>query len=122
MSPSKLDSELAAQPPAVIGELKGKSYEIGALKAVNRLKLGRVLWRSGIIERIAFQNLARTPFTQLANFTGQPAMSVPLHWTRAGLPCGVQFTARIGDEATLFRVAAQLEAERPWFKKRPAVV
>lgn len=111
-----------AQPPALIGELKGKSYEIGALKAVNRLKLGRVLWRSGIIERIAFQNLARTPFTQLANFTGQPAMSVPLHWTRAGLPCGVQFTARIGDEATLFRVAAQLEAERPWFKKRPAVV
>jgi len=111
-----------AQPPAAIGELKGKSYEIGALKAVNRLKLGRVLWRSGIIERIAFQNLARTPFTQLANFTGQPAMSVPLHWTRAGLPCGVQFTARIGDEATLFRVAAQLEAERPWFKKRPAVV
>jgi amidase len=111
-----------AQPPALIGELKPKAYEITALKAVSRLGLGRLLRRSGIIDRIALQNMARTPFTQLANFTGQPAMSVPLHWTREGLPCGVHFMARIGDEATLFRVAAQLEAERPWFEKRPAAV
>jgi amidase len=111
-----------AQPPAFIGELKPKPYQIGALKAVSRLKLGRLLRRSGIIDRIAIQNMARTPFTQLANFTGQPAMSVPLHWTREGLPCGVHFMARIGDEASLFRVAAQLEAERPWFEKRPALV
>jgi amidase len=111
-----------AQPPAFIGELKPSPYEIAALKAVSRLGLGRLLRRSGIIDRIALQNLARTPFTQLANFTGQPAMSVPLHWTREGLPCGVHFMARIADEATLFRMAAQLEAERPWFEKRPAVV
>jgi amidase len=111
-----------AQPPAFIGELKPKPCEIAALKAVRRLGLGRLLRRSGIIDRIALQNLARTPFTQLANFTGQPAMSVPQHWTREGLPCGVHFMARIADEATLFRVAAQLEAERPWFEKRPAVV
>jgi amidase len=110
-----------AQPPALIGELKPKPYEIGALRAVHRLGLGGLLRRSGIIDRIAIQNLARTPFTQLANFTGQPAMSVPLHWTREGLPCGVHFMARIGDEATLFRVAAQLEAERPWFEKRPVM-
>ena len=111
-----------AQPPAFIGELKPKPYEIAALKAVSRLGLGRLLRRSGIIDRIAIQNMARTPFTQLANFTGQPAMSVPLHWTREGLPCGVHFMARIGDEATLFRVATQLEAARPWFEKRPVVV
>jgi amidase len=111
-----------AQPPAFIGELKPKPHEIGALKAVNRLKLGRLLRRSGIIDRMAFTNMARTPFTQLANFTGQPAMSVPLHWTREGLPCGVHFMARIGEEAMLFRLAAQLEAERPWFHKRPALV
>jgi amidase len=111
-----------AQPPAFIGELKPKPYQIGALKAVSRLKLGRLLRRSGIIDRMALQNMARTPFTQLANFTGQPAMSVPLHWTAQGLPCGVHFMARIGDEAMLFRLASQLEAERPWFDKRPAMV
>jgi amidase len=110
-----------AQPPARIGELQPKPYEVLALKAVNRLGLGRLLRRSGAIERIAIQNMARTPFTQLANFTGQPAMSVPLHWTREGLPCGVHFMARIGDEATLFRLAAQLEQEQPWFQRRPSL-
>jgi amidase len=48
-------------------------------------------------------------------------MSVPLHWTREGLPCGVHFMARIGEEATLFRLAAQLEQEQPWFQRRPVV-
>jgi amidase len=110
-----------AQPPALIGELKGRPCEIALLEAVDRLGLGRLLRASGVIERIAFQNLARTPFTQLANFTGQPAVSLPLHWTRTGLPCGVHFTARIGEEATLLRLAAQLESERPWFDRRPAV-
>jgi amidase len=58
----------------------------------------------------------------LANFTGQPAMSVPLHWSQDGLPCGMQFMARIGDEATLFRLAKQLEDEKPWFDKNPEAV
>jgi amidase len=80
------------------------------------------LRRSGVIDRIAIQNMARTPFTQLANFTGQPAMSVPLHWTPDGLPCGVHFMARTGDEATLFRLAAQLEKTSPWSHRRPTLL
>ncbi len=61
------------------------------------------------------------PFTPPFNFTGQPAMSVPLAWSETGLPIGMQFAARYGDEATLFRVAAQLEAARPWRAKKPAI-
>ncbi len=58
-------------------------------------------------------------FTMLYNGTGQPAMSVPLHWSTKGLPVGVMFASRFGDEATLYRLAAQLEAERPWKDQRP---
>lgn len=61
------------------------------------------------------------PFTPIANVTGQPAMSVPLVWTEAGLPIGTQFVARHGDEATLFRLGAQLEAVRPWAQRWPAL-
>jgi amidase len=48
-------------------------------------------------------------------------MNVPLHWNAAGLPIGTMFTGRFGDEATLFRLASQLEVARPWKDRRPAV-
>ena len=60
-----------------------------------------------------------TSFTAIANIAGTPAVSLPLHWTADGLPVGVQLLGRYGDEATLLRVSAQLEQERPWFNRRP---
>jgi amidase len=67
------------------------------------------------------QVFSYAPFTPLFNTTGQPAISLPLHWSAGGLPVGVQIAGRFGDEATLLRVAAQLEQARPWAAKRPPV-
>ena len=60
-------------------------------------------------------------FTLPFNISGQPAISLPLHWSEDGLPIGVQFAARYADEATLFRLAAQLEKARPWIDRKPPV-
>ncbi len=71
---------------------------------------------------VQFRNAGRfTPFTQVANITGQPAVSVPLYWSEDGLPIGVQLIGKPADEATLFRISAQLEAARPWRDRRPPV-
>jgi Asp-tRNA(Asn)/Glu-tRNA(Gln) amidotransferase A subunit family amidase len=62
-----------------------------------------------------------SPFTVWFNLTGQPAMMLPLGRSADGLPVAVQLVARYGDEATLFRLAAQLEAARPWLRRKPAL-
>ncbi|MFN3522192.1 MAG: amidase [Phenylobacterium sp.] len=61
------------------------------------------------------------PFTPPFNFSGQPSLSLPLEQDSAGLPIGMMFTGRYADEATLFRLAAQLEKEAPWKDRRPAL-
>jgi amidase len=62
-----------------------------------------------------------TPFTSPYNMTGQPAVSLPMHWTDAGLPVGVQLVGRPMHDELVLRVAAQLERARPWAHRHPEV-
>jgi amidase len=87
-----------AQPPSRIGQYDGR----GALWTLNAV-------------------IARVPYNAPWNFTGQPAASVPAGLGGDGLPRGVQIVGRPGDEATLLSLAAQIEAERPWAQRRPAL-
>ena len=62
-----------------------------------------------------------SPFTVWFNLTGQPGLMLPLGQSRGGLPLAVQLVGRFGDETTLIRLGAQLEAARPWFGRKPAL-
>jgi amidase len=86
-----------AQPPALVGGLRNDADPAADFEAQKRF----------------------TPFTAPYNMSGQPAISIPLHWTDGGLPIGVQLVGRPHDEATLLRLAAQLEAARPWRLRTP---
>jgi len=84
--------------------------------------LGTFAYRPGTDPFELRRKMARfTPFSYFANATGQPAMAVPTYWTPEGLPVGNQYIGRFGDEATLFRLASQIEAERPWAQRHPPV-
>src|SRR3954466_14766837 len=85
------------------------------------LKIGELNTMSEDLSHIAPILRRYMPATAMFNMSGQPAMSVPLAWNKAGLPLGMMFSARFADEATLFRLAAQLEQARPWKSKLPPV-
>ena len=103
-----------ADPPTKIGELAMKSGEVSLMKWVSRLNLIKIIKKSGFVDDLIRRSLKRTPFTQLANLTGQPAMSLPLHLSGLGLPLGVQFIAAKGREDILYRLAGQLEETEHW--------
>jgi amidase len=115
-----------ADPPVRHGTGDMPALALQALGVLRRTGVLGALVRSGVldgvVERIARDNLRHVPFTQLANLTGTPAMSVPLHWTPAGLPLGVQFVAPFGREDRLLQLARQLELAQPWFHRLPAWV
>ena len=91
-----------ARPPAPLGEMNQNQAGMSAMEWTRKV-------------------FAYCPFTPLFNTTGQPAISLPLYWTPTGLPIGVQIAGRFGDEATLIRLASQLEQARPWSKRKPPV-
>jgi amidase len=104
-----------ARVPWLHGDLKPTAVEERVMEGLRRAPVGPALM--AIFRKLGARTLESIPNTALFNMTGQPAMSVPLHWSPDGLPVGVQFVGRFGEEATLFRLAGQLEQARPWFNR-----
>ena len=109
-----------ARPAPKVGEIyPTKMQEIlayGLSKAPTRKALYLAL------DEMAKTPLSATPNTQLFNITGQPAISLPTHWTNSDIPVGTQWIGRFGDEATLLRLAGQIELARPWKDRKPPFV
>jgi amidase len=106
-----------AYPPVPIGCFDLNTWEAVQLAILRAVPIKPLLER--VLDVLSKEVFETTANTMLFNMTGQPAASVPLCWNDAGLPIGIQFAARVGDEAALFRLAGQLEQARPWFDKRP---
>lgn len=110
-----------ATPPPRIGAFTPPLPVRLAQKALLTAKVGGLLRHTPLVDQLITQNLGWVPYTQLANLTGRPAMSVPLHWTAEGLPIGVQLVGRLGADGLLLRLGAQLEQARPWADRRPSL-
>ncbi|GED98197.1 amidase [Gordonia crocea] len=109
-----------SRPPIPIGQLDTPAPLQVAARVVHRVHAGKALVRTGVIDQMINENLGWVPYTQLANMTGRPAITVPVYWTDAGLPLGVQFNGTLGSDGTLLQLAAQMEEAAPWIQRFPA--
>jgi amidase len=112
-------SPTLALPPVAHGALQPRGFEAAVQTLVAQTNFGAMLRLRAVVEKTLNQVFAFMPFTPLANVAGLPSMNVPLYWNAEGLPIGSMLTGRFGDEATLFRLAAQLEQARPWAHRKP---
>jgi amidase len=106
-----------ATPPPKIGEFELPATLQRLSDAMLKTRTAKWLRHTPILDDMITKNLAWVPYTQLANVTGRPAISLPLHWTADNLPLGVQFVGPLGGEPLLIKLAAQLEQAVPWADK-----
>lgn len=108
-------------PPPKPGDLSPHGLDRVSVELLNRLPIQKLATQPKMVVQVAervYDFMSQTP---VANATGQPSMSLPLFWNKAGLPIGSLFTAKFGDESTLFRLAGQLEQAQPWVHKAPDI-
>jgi amidase len=110
------------EPPIRIGELDMPAPLRVVVEGSLRTHTTRLMRLNGATAAIIDRNLACVPYTQLANVTGRPAISLPVYWTSDGLPMGVQFVGRLAGEGLLLRLGRQLEQAAPWAQRRPPLV
>ncbi|MDT7782121.1 MAG: amidase [Pseudonocardiales bacterium] len=103
-----------ATPPPEVGAFDLPMSLQRATDVLLKTRTARLLRYTSILDDMISDNLGWVPYTQLANITGRPAISLPLHWTADGLPLGVQFVAPLAGESLLLRLASQLEEALPW--------
>jgi amidase len=107
--------------PAKTGELQVQGFDAVAIKILGSLNAGGLLNAFKMLDSAAEDVYDFIPYTIPFNVTGHPAMSVPLFWNDDGLPVGTHFVGQYGDEASLFRLASQLEQAQPWADRLPPV-
>ncbi|MFO6453497.1 MULTISPECIES: amidase [unclassified Aeromicrobium] len=108
-----------ATPPPRIGAFDLPAPIERLQRVLLKARAGSILRFTPIVDQMISENLGWVPYTQLANLTGRPATSVPLHWTPDGLPIGAQFVGPLGSDALLLQLAAQLERVAPWWDRVP---
>ena len=109
-----------ADLPAKLGKLTPSALENFLMNLLSSIGAEGIIHKAGILDQIAYKQLSKLPFTQLANQTGQPAISLPMGFATNGLPVGVQLMAAFGREDLLLKLSAQIEeAVGGFFKRLP---
>ena len=109
-----------ARAPLAVGTTTTSKALQAAARLLYRVRGGKLLRLAGLMDEVISESIGWAPYTAVANMTGRPAVSVPLHWTASGLPLGVQLVGRLGADGDLLQVAAQLERAGPWIQRFPA--
>lgn len=108
-------------PPFRIGALQPSVAEKLQIGLLNHLPIARLIKSGSMLQQVAEKTFEWMPNTAVFNVTGQPSISLPLHWSADGLPVGMMFTGRFDDDARLLQLAAQIEQAQPWFERRPPI-
>lgn len=112
---------ILAHPPVAVGGMDPKGLDLFLEEVLDRLHLTILLRIPSIFAKLLDQSFWFTPWTPIANVTGQPSIALPVHVTAKGLPLGIQATGRPGGEATLLALGAEMEAASGWATRRAPI-